>query len=373
VILLSLAFVVASAVTLVWGIAAVSQGLVWASLAVGLAAAALVVVSVLRRRGRPLLRPAGSAPPLARAAPPTASPQPQPGPEPWPAADPTSADRPHPPRAVDPTVPPGGPGPVAPRGAPATFPPDAPSAPHASSPLSDPTADDARGPAAPAAEPTRGWPGPDVPQRAERPEEPTRPGEPVETAGTGPAEAATHARDAGQRPAALRPAEEPAEHAAEVGERAAAQDGAAEAAEAVEAAERAAAEALRPAVERPLGEPFPPSAEAPPAREGAGVPARHAADDGEPPVEDVPVGDALRAAQLGDEVLVVDGHPRYHLRGCPTLGAGVGAPTTPLPLSVARRSGFTPCGVCRPDGTLLTRSRQRRTGAPATGTDPSGT
>jgi hypothetical protein len=79
--------------------------------------------------------------------------------------------------------------------------------------------------------------------------------------------------------------------------------------------------------------------------------------DTEPPVEDVPVGVALRAAQLDDEVLVVDGRPRYHLAGCPFL---TGRPTVGLPLSTARRTGFTPCGICRPDSTLLARARGAR-------------
>jgi hypothetical protein len=84
-------------------------------------------------------------------------------------------------------------------------------------------------------------------------------------------------------------------------------------------------------------------------------------DDGEPPVEDVPVREALRVAQLADEVQVVDGHPRYHLGACPTL---TGAEPVPLPVSAARRAGFTPCAVCAPDRALLARSRDRR-GPPA--------
>jgi hypothetical protein len=80
-------------------------------------------------------------------------------------------------------------------------------------------------------------------------------------------------------------------------------------------------------------------------------------DHGEPPVEDVPVRDALRVAQLGDDVQVVDGHPRYHLDGCPTLA---GAEPVALPVSAARRGGFTPCAICSPDRTLLARSRDRR-------------
>src|SRR6185312_11331767 len=103
---------------------------------------------------------------------------------------------------------------------------------------------------------------------------------------------------------------------------------------------------------------------------------------GEPAVEQVAVRDALRVAQLDDEVLVVDGHPRYHLAGCPTLtgaeagaeagpaggpaagatagpAAGADAGTVPLAVSAARRGGFTPCAVCAPDRTLLARSRER--------------
>ena len=75
------------------------------------------------------------------------------------------------------------------------------------------------------------------------------------------------------------------------------------------------------------------------------------------------VRDALRVAQLPDEVVVVDGHPRYHLAACPTL---TGAGTTPLAISVARRAGFTPCAVCGPDSTFLARLRPRTgDGSPA--------
>jgi hypothetical protein len=79
-------------------------------------------------------------------------------------------------------------------------------------------------------------------------------------------------------------------------------------------------------------------------------------EDGEPGVERLAVRDSLRVAQLNDEVVVVDGHPRYHLAECPTLA---GAETMPLAVSVARRGGFTPCAVCAPDATLLARSRAR--------------
>jgi len=81
--------------------------------------------------------------------------------------------------------------------------------------------------------------------------------------------------------------------------------------------------------------------------------------DDEPGVEEIPVSDALRVAQLADPVLVVDGRPRYHLAGCPTLA---GRQPVALPVSAARRAGFTPCTVCRPDASLRARSWSGRTG-----------
>jgi len=132
-------------------------------------------------------------------------------------------------------------------------------------------------------------------------------------------------------------------------------------------AEQPPADAVTAATDRPLGEPLPPpTSDQPhdppgsrdaPVRESAEAPA----DDGEPPAEDLPVRDALRVAQLDDSVQVVDGHPRYHLDGCPTLA---GAEPVPLPVSAARRAGFTPCGICAPDSTLLARSRDRRPAPP---------
>jgi hypothetical protein len=112
-------------------------------------------------------------------------------------------------------------------------------------------------------------------------------------------------------------------------------------------------EATAAPVEEPVGEPA-----AEPAAEPAPEPAAEPA--AEPGVEQVAVRDALRVAQLDDEVLVVDGQPRYHLAGCPTLGGtGAGVETIPLAVSAARRGGFVPCAVCAPDSTLLARSRER--------------
>jgi hypothetical protein len=114
----------------------------------------------------------------------------------------------------------------------------------------------------------------------------------------------------------------------------------------------------------PVPVPPPPAEEAPtpvaaepeaPAGEPT-VPEPQADVPGEPGLEQVAVRDALRVAQLNDEVLVVDGHPRYHLAGCPTLGTDE---TAPLAVSAARRGGFTPCAVCAPDATLLARSLDR--------------
>ena len=108
-----------------------------------------------------------------------------------------------------------------------------------------------------------------------------------------------------------------------------------------------------PADEAAAAEPQAPPADEAPAAEPEAEPAEPA---GEPGIERVAVRDALRVAQLDDEILVVDGHPRYHLAGCPALA---GAETVPLAVSAARRGGFTPCSVCAPDATLLARSRDR--------------
>lgn len=75
----------------------------------------------------------------------------------------------------------------------------------------------------------------------------------------------------------------------------------------------------------------------------------------EPPVEDVSAPDALRVVDLLDEVMVVDGRPRYHLSDCRHL---LGRDIIPLPLREAREAGFTPCGWCAPDTRLAERARR---------------
>lgn len=73
----------------------------------------------------------------------------------------------------------------------------------------------------------------------------------------------------------------------------------------------------------------------------------------EPPPQVVSPADAARVARLSDEVLVVDGRPRYHLADCDHL---LGRPAEPLPVSEAVELGFTPCGRCAPASALLARA-----------------
>jgi len=70
----------------------------------------------------------------------------------------------------------------------------------------------------------------------------------------------------------------------------------------------------------------------------------------EPEEEPVSDADALRVSERTDDVLVIDGRPRYHLQLCPTLGDDE---TVALPVSEAREAGFTPCARCRPDFHIL--------------------
>ena len=82
-------------------------------------------------------------------------------------------------------------------------------------------------------------------------------------------------------------------------------------------------------------------------------------DDDDPPDEpgaqQVSPGDSARVAQLGTDVLVIDGRPRYHLPGCVHL---LGRESEPLPVAEAIELGFTPCGLCEPDSALLAEARR---------------
>ena len=77
--------------------------------------------------------------------------------------------------------------------------------------------------------------------------------------------------------------------------------------------------------------------------------------DDEPAPQPTSPGDAARIAAMNADVYVVDGRPRYHLRGCVHL---MGRESEPLPVSEAVELGFSPCGVCEPDSSLLAASRR---------------
>ncbi|WP_436837002.1 hypothetical protein [Micromonospora tulbaghiae] len=85
-------------------------------------------------------------------------------------------------------------------------------------------------------------------------------------------------------------------------------------------------------------------------------PAPGEAFDGDPPAEFLSTGEVARLVRLPDEVLVVDGHPRFHLPDCPHL---VGREDEPLPVAEAVALGFTPCARCAAATTLLAEARPR--------------
>jgi hypothetical protein len=70
----------------------------------------------------------------------------------------------------------------------------------------------------------------------------------------------------------------------------------------------------------------------------------------EPRIEAAQLGDLARVAGRDDEVLVVDGRPRYHVAGCAHL---TDRESEGLPVSEAAELGFTPCARCAPVATLL--------------------
>jgi hypothetical protein len=75
----------------------------------------------------------------------------------------------------------------------------------------------------------------------------------------------------------------------------------------------------------------------------------------EPVAQQVSPADAARVARMSNEVLVIDGRPRYHLGGCVHL---LGRDSEPLPVHEAVELGFTPCGRCEPDSALLAEARR---------------
>lgn len=113
----------------------------------------------------------------------------------------------------------------------------------------------------------------------------------------------------------------------------------------------------------PPAEPYSPPAPRGPSRAEAAsdapAPTSPAPDgpfEGDPPAEFLTAGEVARLVRLDGEVRVVDGHPRFHLPGCPQL---VGRADEPLPVAEAVGLGFTPCGRCAPATTLLAEARPR--------------
>jgi hypothetical protein len=77
--------------------------------------------------------------------------------------------------------------------------------------------------------------------------------------------------------------------------------------------------------------------------------------DDEPPAQQTSAADAARIAAMSAEVFVIDGRPRYHLRGCVHM---LGRDSEPLPVGEAIELGFSPCSVCEPDSSLLAAARR---------------
>lgn len=74
----------------------------------------------------------------------------------------------------------------------------------------------------------------------------------------------------------------------------------------------------------------------------------------EPAIQQSSAADLARVAALPDDVLVIDGRPRYHVPNCPHL---LGREHEPLPAHEAVELGFTPCAVCAPNDVLLAARR----------------
>jgi hypothetical protein len=99
-----------------------------------------------------------------------------------------------------------------------------------------------------------------------------------------------------------------------------------------------------------------PEGRAPDGRRGgaAADEAATAASDDDPPdepaIERASLGDLARIAARDDEVVVVDGRPRYHLVTCAHL---TDRESEGLPVSEAAELGFTPCARCAPVASLI--------------------
>jgi hypothetical protein len=73
--------------------------------------------------------------------------------------------------------------------------------------------------------------------------------------------------------------------------------------------------------------------------------------------EDTDAADLLVIYELIDDVLVIDEHPHYHLPRCRWSNH---ERAERLAVREARELGFTPCGRCRPDTTLVRKHRASR-------------
>ncbi|MDN5860773.1 MAG: hypothetical protein L0H84_19390, partial [Pseudonocardia sp.] len=100
-----------------------------------------------------------------------------------------------------------------------------------------------------------------------------------------------------------------------------------------------------------------PGAEAPPSgprtvQEPIESPTQVVTPAGEPPQEQSDPAVAAAIATLEADVIVIDERPRYHVAGCAAL---TGQEPIPLPAREAVELGFSPCGWCSPDRTLVER------------------
>jgi len=74
------------------------------------------------------------------------------------------------------------------------------------------------------------------------------------------------------------------------------------------------------------------------------------AETSDPPTETEPAAVTAAARASGGDVMVVEGRPRYHLEGCRYLSGRSGQTKA---VEAARQEGFSPCGVCKPDESLV--------------------